>query len=142
MSKRNKKADLRRLSQVGSRWRRRGLEPLTCTLRMQRHPDVSVASKGLTPTPSVACTNACTSKPENANAYPPEAGHKDQGEGTAAGTLDVDPETPAGDQGGTGRGSSAADQDQDQGDPLTKLAAASVDLTPADQGTTGSDAHH
>ena len=105
---------------------------------MNRHPDASEAGKGLTPTPSPVCTRVCTSEPENPNAGTPEAGHQDQGEGVAAGTLDADPQgRPAGDQeqgegtdqGGTARRSSAADQ----GDPLAKLAAALLDLTPADR---------
>jgi hypothetical protein len=78
------------------------------------------------PTPSAACTAACTSEAENANAGTPEAGHQGQGEATAAGTLDADQQDrPAGDR-GQGEGA-------DQGDPLAKLAAALLALTPADR---------
>ncbi len=94
-----------------------GLEPPTPSLQSYGHPDASEAGKGLTPTPPAACSAACTSKPENSNACPPEAGNQEQGFGTATGTFDADPETPAG----------------DQGDPLAKLAAALMDLTPADR---------
>jgi hypothetical protein len=100
----------------------RGLEPPTPSLSSYGTHNASETGKGLTPTPSAACTAACTSEPENANAGTLDAdqhdqptGDQDQGEGT--------------DQGGTARGSSAADQ----GDALTKLAAALLDLTPADR---------
>ncbi len=76
--------------------------------------------------PSPVCTRVCTSEPENANDGTPEAGDQDQGEGAAAGTLDVDPQDrPAG---GRERG-----EGTDRGDPLAKLAAALLDLTPADR---------
>jgi len=71
--------------------------------------------KGLTPTLPAACTSACTSGGENANAGTLDAGHQGEGEGP--------------DQGGTARGSSAADQ----GDPLAVLAAAVANLSPADR---------
>jgi hypothetical protein len=86
----------------------------------------STTPQDLTATPSPVCTRVCTSEPENANAGTPEAGHQDQGEGVAVGTLDADQESrPAGDQ-GQGEGT-------DQGDPLAKLAAALLDLSPADR---------
>ena len=51
----------------------------------------SIDTKALTPTPSVACTAACTSNPENDNAGrvpsgcdADPAGHQGQGEGTTA----------------------------------------------------------
>ncbi len=53
--------------------------------------------QGFTPTPSAACTGACTSMPENDN-----AGHHDESEGT------------------------------DRDDPLAKLAATLLALSPAD----------
>jgi hypothetical protein len=82
-----------------------GIEPATCTLRTQGHPDASDSSKGLTPTPSAACTAACTSEPENANAGIPDADQGERSEGT-------DP-TPA--------------------DPLANLAAALLNLSEADR---------
>jgi hypothetical protein len=42
---------------------------------------------GLTETPSGACTAACTSEPENANAGTPETHQDDKGEGTAGDPL-------------------------------------------------------
>ncbi len=41
----------------------------------------------LTPTPSAACTAACTREAENANAGTPAAGHQGEGEGAAADPL-------------------------------------------------------
>jgi hypothetical protein len=37
-------------------------------LGSNRPHDTSIDSKALTPTPSAACTSACTSEPENVNA--------------------------------------------------------------------------
>lgn len=85
---------------------RKRLEPSTSALRTCEHPDASEASKGLATTPPAACTNACTSKGENAN----------------AGTADAD---PAGHQGQS--------EETFQGDPLAKLAAALATLSPADR---------
>jgi hypothetical protein len=79
-------------------------------LQSNGHHDASGADKGLTPTPSAACTCACTSEPENANAGTPDADQQDR---------------PAGGQ-EQGEGT-------DQGDPLAKLAAALLDLTPVDR---------
>ena len=84
-------------------------------------PNASDSSKALTPTPSAACTAACTGEPENANAdalnitslgTPPQApnaldtGHQGESEGTAA---------------------------IDQPDPLAAIAAAIGALSPTDR---------
>jgi len=66
--------------------------------------DASGDSKPLTPTPSAACTAACTSKAENANAGTPDSA----------------------DLGSEGEGA-------DTGDPLAKLAAALLTLSLADR---------
>ncbi len=71
-----------------------GIEPATYWLQTQGHRDVSEDSKQLTSTPPAACTSACTSIAENAN---------------------------------------ADKHDADQGDPLAKLAAALLTLSPADR---------
>jgi hypothetical protein len=71
-----------------------GIEPATSWLQTREPSVVSGASKGLTTTPSAACTAACTSEAKNDN----------------AGTLAAD-----------------------QGDPLAKLAAALLTLSPADR---------
>jgi hypothetical protein len=76
--------------------------------------DASENRQAHTPTPSAACTAACTSKAENANAGPTNA---DQGDGEGI------------DQSGADRGSSTADQ----GNPLAVLAAAVANLSPADR---------
>jgi hypothetical protein len=73
---------------------------------MCEHPDASENSKALTSTPSAVCTRVCTSEAKNANADATGTGERDQGEGTAA---------------------------VDQGDPLAKLAAAVLSLSPADR---------
>jgi hypothetical protein len=70
----------------------------------------SVENKGLAPTPSAVCTRVCTSEPENAN----------------AGTLHTD-------QGSEGEGTAGGSSTADQADPLAKLAAALLDLMPADR---------
>ena len=66
-----------------------------------------VGKSALTQTPSPVCTRVCTSEPENAHAGTPDAdrsaGDPQQGEGI------------------------------DQGDPLAKLAAALLALSPADR---------
>ena len=72
---------------------------------MYGQSDVSEDTQALTPTLPAACTAACTSEPENAN----------------AGTLDAD------------QGSKSEGTDQDQGDPLAAIAAALVNLSPADR---------
>ena len=90
-----------------------GFELSTPGLQSGSPTVVSVDTKALTPTPSAACTAACTSEAENANADDADQG--DEGEGI--------------DQGGTARGSSTADQ----ADPLAKLAAALLTLSPADR---------
>jgi hypothetical protein len=87
-------------------------------------------SKEVTSTPSAACTSACTSDAENANADPSTPGD-DQAD--AAGRNQGDQDKAAvgdrADQGGAAGGSSTADQ----GDPLAKLADALLTLTPADR---------
>ncbi len=57
----------------------------------------------VTPTPSDVCTRVCTSEPENVNAGTPDAHQGDESEGI------------------------------DRGDPLDKLAAALLTLSPADR---------
>ena len=123
---------------MGYEWAMRDSNPRPSRCKRDGTTSQDLTPQDLTSTPSAACTAACTSKPENANAGTPEAGHQDQGEGTAAATLDADPQgrptedqgqSEGTDQGGTARRSSAADQ----GDPLAKLAAALLDLTPADR---------
>jgi hypothetical protein len=75
-------------------------------LRTCEHHDASIDSKALTPTPSAACTSACTSEGENANDDAPDAGNRGEGEGAAA---------------------------IDQGDPLAWLAAELGKLSPEDR---------
>ena len=48
--------------------RETGIEPATTSLGSYNDTVVSDDSKALTPTPSAACTTACTSEGENANA--------------------------------------------------------------------------
>ena len=85
---------------------RKRLELSTSALRTHESSDVSDSTKELTSTLSAACTNACTSEPENDN----------------AGTSD------AADRGVEGEG-------LDQGDTLAKLTAALLTLSPADRGS-------
>ncbi|MHC4402420.1 MAG: hypothetical protein ACYTG0_22370 [Planctomycetota bacterium] len=84
-----------------------GLEPPTPGLQSGGPPNVSDDTKALTETATDACTAACTSEPENARAGTPDAdrsaGDRQQGEGS------------------------------DQADPLAKLAAALLTLSPADR---------
>ncbi len=84
----------------------KGIEPSTSWLQTRGSSVASGSGKGLAPTPSAACTCACTSEGENANADAADIGKREQGEGTAA---------------------------ADQGDPLAKLAAALLTLSPVDQ---------
>ena len=49
---------------------RKGVEPSTFALRTRQAPVASEVGKALTATPSPACTAACTSEAENANANP------------------------------------------------------------------------
>jgi hypothetical protein len=81
---------------------------------------------GLTASRSPVCTRVCTSEGENAN-----AGRADGGPGDGGQRADTD---QAGrgegiDHGEAGPGSSTTDQ----GDPLAKLAAALVALSPDDR---------
>ena len=90
-------------------------------------PVASGNSKGLTSTPSAACTAACTSTGENANADAREAASL----GTpaqAAGTLDTGQDTQDAAVAHQGEGEGI-----DQGDSLAKLAAALLILSPADR---------
>ena len=91
-----------------------GLEPVTSSLSSKGSPSADGAGKGLAATPFAVCTRVCTSEGENVN-----AGRSDGGPGEGEGI----------DQGGAARGSSAADQ----GDPLAKLVAALLTLSPADR---------
>ena len=63
----------------------------------------TITESEVTATPPDACTAACTSKAENANADTLTAGQQPEGNGT------------------------------DQGDPLATIAATIADLSPADQ---------
>ena len=47
---------------------RKGVEPSTSALRTQEQSVASDGDKGVTSSLSAACTNACTSEAENANA--------------------------------------------------------------------------
>ena len=100
---------------------RRRVELPTSALRMCEHPDASVDSKALTPTPSPVCTRVCTSEPENANA--------DALEAASLGTL-----SQAADVLDTGHlGESEGAAAIDQGDPLARLAAELAKLSPEDR---------
>ena len=46
---------------------RKGVEPSTSALRMCEHTVLTENPSELAPTPSVRCTNGCTSEAENAN---------------------------------------------------------------------------
>ena len=81
----------------------RGLEPPASRSTICDPPAVSEAGKGLTPTLSAACTAACTSEAEIANADTLNANQDSEGEGI------------------------------DQGDPLAILAAALLSLSPTDR---------
>jgi hypothetical protein len=81
-----------------------GIEPPTPGLQSARNRVLAGTSKGLTPTPSAACTRACTNKPETAN-----AGTADAEQGNEAERID-----PA--------------------DPLAVIAAVLAGLSPADRG--------
>jgi hypothetical protein len=101
----------------GSNWR-----PLPC--ECAGSPSEGVTNQEVASTPSDACTAACTSEAENANAGTAETASL----GTppdAAGPLDTD-------QGSKGEG--AADK---PADPLAGLAAAIANLTPADRARLG-----
>jgi hypothetical protein len=83
--------------------------------------DVSDNQQALAPTPFPVCTRVCTSEPENANANALEAA-----------SLDTPPQ--AADVLGTGHhAESEGTADTDQGNPLAKLAAALLTLSPADR---------
>jgi hypothetical protein len=88
-----------RLCDVGGR----GLEPPTPSLSSNGTHNATGNSKPLTPTHSAACTAACTSEGETANA---DAFDTDQG---------------------------AEGERIDQGDPLAKIAAELAKLSTADQ---------
>ena len=94
-----------------------GLEPVTSSLSSGGHHVVTDDSKGLASTTSAACTSACTSISQNANAGNPEAASL----GTAPHAADPD----------------QADRSEElaeaQADPLAALAAALATLTPADR---------
>jgi hypothetical protein len=83
-------------------------------------------------TPSAACTAACTSEAENANAGPLEAASlgtsPHAADGADAHQGDEGEEIG---QGGAARGLSAVDQSP--ADPLAVLAAAVAKLSPADR---------
>ena len=66
---------------------RRRVELLTSALRMCEHRDASNAGKALTPTPSDACTSACTSHAENANAGDSSPDQRNAGEESDADPL-------------------------------------------------------
>ena len=54
--------------------RAKGFEPSTSSLGSYPLPNPSVDITALTPKPSAACTNACTSEGENTNAEPNDSG--------------------------------------------------------------------
>jgi hypothetical protein len=68
-----------------------GIEPATSWLQTREPSVVSGTSKGLTTTPSAACTSACTSNPENDNADTPDAGQSDPLAKLAAALLTLSP---------------------------------------------------
>ena len=82
------------------------------------------------PTPSAACTAACTSEAENANADTLDADHC-----SIAERIDADQGDKGEgiDQGAAARGSSTAGAPSGSADPLAKLAAALLTLSPADR---------
>ena len=82
-----------------------GLEPVTSSLSSNEPPPAGGAGKGLTSTPPAACTNACTSEAENAN-----AGHLNADQPAQAESGGVKPDG--------------------QIDPLAVLAAAITTLSP------------
>jgi hypothetical protein len=98
--------------------RETGLEPATSSLGSYNAPVASDSNKGLTATPSDACTTACTSEGENANA--------DALEASSPATLPQAANALDADQGKEGKGI-------DQGDPLANLAALIASLSPADR---------
>ncbi len=104
-----------------------GIEPATSWMQTSESPAASEGSKALTPTPSAACTAACTSEPENANASAPEATSPDTPP-QAADTLITDQGSQAAVVSHRGQGEGTS-----QGDLLTKLAAALLTLSPADR---------
>ena len=63
------------------RERETGFEPATSSLGSNNTTDVTYTDKGLTSTPSPACTAACTSEAENVNADAPNASQGNAGEG-------------------------------------------------------------
>jgi hypothetical protein len=83
----------------------KGLEPSTSRSTVCEQHDASEDHKGLATTPSPVCTRVCTSEPEIANAATLDANQSDATGGA----------------------------DQDQGDPLAKLAATLLALSPADR---------
>ena len=106
--------------------RETGLEPATSSLGSNSNSVPSPIDKELTSTPSPVCTRVCTSEAENANAGTLEA--------ASLGTLPQAADTIDTDQGNE-------DEGIDQGDPLTKLAAAIASLSPTDRATARCDAH-
>ena len=106
-----------------------GIEPATSWLQTRESPVTSADSKALTPTPSAACTSACTSEGENANADALDTALLDTSPQAADADADRGDEGEGIDQGGTAGGSSTAEQ----GDPLAALAAAVANLSPANR---------
>ena len=105
---------------------------MTPTLSSSGTGNASDSSKEVMSTPSAACTAACTSEAENANAGPLEAASLGTSPHAADGAdAHQGDEGEESEQGGADRGSSAADQNQ--GDPLAVLAAAVAKLSPADR---------
>ena len=68
-----------------------GIEPATSWLQTRESTVASVDSKALTPTPSAACTSACTSEAENANADALDADQGDTLATLAAALLTLSP---------------------------------------------------
>ncbi len=120
-----------------------GLEPVTSSLSSKGLPSAHGTGKGLTRTPPAACTAACTSEGEKANAAaleaaslgpPPQAADALDTDQGAAPAPSADQRTQAGadaHQGGEGEG---IDQEPiDQGDRLARLAAELGKLSPEDR---------
>jgi hypothetical protein len=95
-----------------------GIEPATSWLQTSESPVTSVDNKALAPMVSPVCTRVCTSEPENANADSSQPGLGQVG---------------ATDQNQRTEGDAGVRDHTNQGDPLAKLAAVLLTLSPADR---------
>jgi hypothetical protein len=104
-----------------------------------------LTGQGVTATPPAVCTRVCTGEAENAHAGPLDG---DQGDDAPGAPDPLDPAGPAGDdphqaseatgpaddgEESSATGGPAAGEPADQGDPVAKLAAALLNLPPADR---------